>query len=217
MCGYCEPQCQCPHRDRQCLRALQYSRLRGRLRLPGREPSILLRSRLQRRWIVLRSSFLPRFSHRLLTLAPGFGFFCFSFFLSFLSSFTNGGQAFDCATFVEFTFCNRAGGWVASDNKELLSRSPEVGGGPVEQDTDREVEHTDRKDCWKGIQHNFLSLRELSGGCRLGHVLTHQSLLQVEHRCDHENDQDDGDNDDIEVEVFTHIVFEDVRHLGAGK
>src|SRR5690625_1670167 len=96
--------------------------------------------------MVLRSSFLPRFSHRLWALAFWFFFLSLGSFSRFFSFFTNRWQALGCTPFIEFTFGNGAGGRVASNDKELLAHGPEVGGGPVDQDTDREVETTDQED-----------------------------------------------------------------------
>src|SRR5699024_5202101 len=143
--------------------------------------------------------------------------FSLSFFFSFLGCFANGRQALDRATFIEFAFGNGAWCWVSTDNEELLSDGPEVGCCPVDQYTNWEVETTDGKDCWQRIEHDFLRLCELSGLCRLGHVLTHQGLLHVEHGGDHQNNENDGDDDDIQVKVFANVVLQNVRHLGAGE
>src|SRR5699024_7211596 len=114
---------------------------------------------------------------RLLALALGFLLFCGSTLFSFFGGFTDRRQAFGSTSFIEFTFGNRTRSRVATDNKQLLSHSPEVRRRPIDQHANWEVKTTDRKHCGQGIEHNFLGLSELAGLSGLGHVLTHQGLL----------------------------------------
>src|SRR5699024_8318745 len=178
------------------------------------KPRWSVQRRLPLSWTVLRSSFLPRFSHRLLALALWFIFFQLGFFTSFFSSFTYRWKAFNCPAFIEFTLCNGAWGRVTPNNEELLSNCPKVGGRPVNQDTDWEVETTDGKNRRECIQHDLLGLSKLTGLRCLGHVLTHQGFLHIEHRRDHQDDQDDRYDHDIEVKVFADVIF---QHIELGR
>src|SRR5699024_2804897 len=162
-CGCYELQYRYHHQGRQYREVLPHYLRRNRLRLQYLKPRWSVQRRLPLSWTVLRSSFLPRFSHRLLALALWFIFFQLGFFTSFFSSFTYRWQAFNCPAFIEFTLCNGAWGRVTPNNEELLSNCPKVGGRPVNQDTDWEVETTDGKNRRECIQHDLLGLSKLTG------------------------------------------------------
>ncbi|EGJ76017.1 putative inner membrane protein translocase component YidC [Streptomyces sp. Tu6071] len=117
----------------------------------------------------------------------------------------------------------RTGGRVLADDEHLLAHGPHVGGQPVEEDTDGEVDAEDGEHDREDVHQHLLLLHE-RGLHRGVDVLRHQLALREELRGRHHDDHARGD-DAHRGEVGTERVgaarelrgegsTEDVRLLG---